>query len=314
MNKLQRILAYSPAEDESLKAVQQASWLARATGASVTVLRVLDGGPRLNPLRPRADGPVSAKLREMIENALREEIDSQLAPFKDEGFELRVEIRWGTPWLETTYSVLRDKHDIVIKAASGADTKRLPFMGSTALHLIRKCPCPVWIVGDVWSGAGGRILAAIDPSSEGTRPAHAQEILNWALALAGEEGELHTASAWRASGETLLRGRIGPDEMDEYVRTAQEEARSGLAKLLENSDGALLPERAHLLKGHPREVLPSFAEQKKFDLVVLGSIGRVGVAGLLIGETAETFIRSVRSSVFAVKPPGFVCPVELPGS
>jgi nucleotide-binding universal stress UspA family protein len=248
----------------------------------------------------------------LIENALREEIESQVGPFVTEGLDIRVEIRWGNPWLEITYEVLRGGYDLVIKAASGADAKRRPFIGSTALHLIRKCPCPVWIVGSVWDGSGGRILAAVDPSDEGTRPDHGQEILNWGLSLAGEGGELHAASAWRASGETLLRGRVRPGELDDYVRSSEEYAQAGLDKLLASIGNPLHSERVHLLKGHPREVLTNFAEQWEFDLVVLGSVGRVGVAGLLIGETAETFIRSVRASVFTVKPPGFVSPVQLP--
>jgi len=312
MNSPNRILAYLPVEDESLKSVKQAAWLARAHGASITVLRVLDGGVRFNLWKPRKNDPEHAELRGLIEDALREEIESQVTSFRTEGLDIRVEVRWGTPWLEVTHSVLRNGYDLVIKAASGADTKRRPFIGSTALHLIRKCPCPVWIVGDVWEGADGRMLAAVDPTDEGARPAHAQEILNWGLLLAGEGGELHAASAWRASGETLLRGRVRPDELDYYVRSLEKDAQSGLDNILASVGNPLKPERVHLLKGHPREVLSDFVEQKEFNLVVLGSIGRVGVAGLLIGETAETFIRSVRASVFAVKPPGFVSPVQLP--
>ena len=113
----------------------------------------------------------------MIEDALREDIESRLAPLRSEGLDLSVQLARGSPWLEVTYAVLREGYDLVIKAASGSDAKRMPFIGSTAVHLIRKCPCPVWIVGDVWEGSGGRILAAIDPVDEGTRRAHAQEIL-----------------------------------------------------------------------------------------------------------------------------------------
>ena len=312
MNSSKRILAYSPVEDEGLKAVKQAAWIARTNGASITVLRVLDSGVGLGLWKPRDDDPGSADLRLLIENALREEIESQVASFRSDGLDIRVDVRWGTPWLEVTYSVLRDGYDLVIKAASGADKRRRPFLGSTALHLIRKCPCPVWIVGNVWDGTRGRILAAVDPADEGTRPAHAQEILKWGLSLAGENGEIHAASAWRASGETLLRGRVRSDELDAFVQSSEEYARSGLANLLASVGNPLDPERVHLLKGHAREVLTNFIERQEIDLAVLGSVGRVGVAGLFIGETAETLVRSVRTSVFVVKPPGFVSPVELP--
>jgi len=312
MNSPTKILAYVPDEDKSLKAVKQAAWLARANGASITILRVLEGGVRWNLWKQRSDGPRSTELREVMESVSRVEIESSVEAFRTEDLDISVEIRWGTPWLEVTRAVMRDGYDLVIKAASGADAKRRPFMGSTALHLIRKCPCPVWIVGHIWIGSGGRILAAVDPSDEGTRPAHSQEILKWSMLLAGEDGELHAASAWRASGETLLSKSVPPDELDYYVKSSEYEARAGQALLMSSLGNPLDSERIHLLNGNPREVLPDFVQQEDFDLVVMGSIGRVGVAGMLIGETAETLIRSARVSVFTVKPPGFVSPVQLP--
>ena len=72
------------------------------------------------------------------------------------------------------------------------------------------------------------------------------------------------------------------------------------------------PQHVHLVEGEPRDVLPDLVDREKYDLIVMGSLGRVGIAGFLIGETAETLIRSVRCSVLVVKPPGFRCPVELP--
>ena len=44
---------------------------------------------------------------------------------------------------------------------------------------------------------------------------------------------------------------------------------------------------------------------------LLGTIGRGGLAGMLIGSTAERTIAKVTSSVVAVKPDDFVCPIKL---
>jgi nucleotide-binding universal stress UspA family protein len=41
----------------------------------------------------------------------------------------------------------------------------------------------------------------------------------------------------------------------------------------------------------------------------MGTVSRTGIRGLIIGNTAETILRSVRCSVLAVKPEGFVTPV-----
>jgi len=43
---------------------------------------------------------------------------------------------------------------------------------------------------------------------------------------------------------------------------------------------------------------------------VMGTVGRVGLPGLLIGNTAETILGRVGCAVLAIKPEGFQTPVE----
>ena len=43
----------------------------------------------------------------------------------------------------------------------------------------------------------------------------------------------------------------------------------------------------------------------------MGTVGRTGIPGLLIGNTAETILQQVDCSVLAIEPPGFVTPVTL---
>jgi nucleotide-binding universal stress UspA family protein len=62
------------------------------------------------------------------------------------------------------------------------------------------------------------------------------------------------------------------------------------------------PERVHLLAGSAREAPPIFIEDEAFDLVVRGTVGRDGLAGEILGETAEWILRAVRCSVLCVSP------------
>lgn len=54
-------------------------------------------------------------------------------------------------------------------------------------------------------------------------------------------------------------------------------------------------------------------EQYRLDIgvVVMGTVGRTGLRGLIVGNTAESVLRAVRCSVLAVKPEGFVTPVTV---
>jgi nucleotide-binding universal stress UspA family protein len=57
--------------------------------------------------------------------------------------------------------------------------------------------------------------------------------------------------------------------------------------------------------------IPALARKLGVDLVVMGTVGRGGIPGLLMGNTAEAILQQVDCSVLAIKPPGFVTSVAL---
>lgn len=70
--------------------------------------------------------------------------------------------------------------------------------------------------------------------------------------------------------------------------------------------------RTHMVHGDPSKALPALCELTRCNLVVLGTVARTGLFGLIMGNTAETILRSVSCSVLALKPDGFETPVRLP--
>ena len=67
----------------------------------------------------------------------------------------------------------------------------------------------------------------------------------------------------------------------------------------------------HLITGEAATVVGMKAEEIGVDLIVMGTVGRTGVPGLFIGDTAEDVLRTTRTSVLVVKPAGFASPVTL---
>ncbi len=302
------ILAYAPESDEGFVAVEQAAALARESGGKIRVMRVLEPGSRLLRWSRRArDGQ---NLRDLLAEAELEQLEARVAPLRSEGIPIDVQVRWGTPWMELVYAVLRDGHDLVVKAAEGATRNKGLFFGSTALHLIRKCPCPVWVAHTPGKTAPKRVLAAVDPAAGDQRPDVARRVLRLATTVAGDDGEVQIASVWRAAGEMMLQGRMSRTDLADYVEAAREEAQTGLAEATACLGEPVPPERTHLVKGEPSDVLPALVDRLAPDLLVMGSLGRTGVRGLLIGDTAETLVRSVRCAVLVVKPPGFTSLLE----
>jgi len=58
-------------------------------------------------------------------------------------------------------------------------------------------------------------------------------------------------------------------------------------------------------KGDPGEMIIDYADKNEIDLIVMGTIGRSGLSGLLIGSTAEKVIDQVNCSVLTIKPANF---------
>ena len=58
-------------------------------------------------------------------------------------------------------------------------------------------------------------------------------------------------------------------------------------------------------------MIPEMVAKKGVDLIVMGTVCRTGLAGFFVGNTAEDILQQVDCSVLALKPEGFVSPVEL---
>lgn len=297
---MKRILVLSPAEDRGSRAIRLASELALRAGASITLLRVLEEGIRWNPQRRATDR--GHEIRELLVQAETQELESLAEPITEQGIAVDVQVAWGVTWEAVVALAEAGSFDLVVKPARGLGRDGRVFFGSTALHLFRKSPCPVWVVGDD-GHVPAKLLAAIDPSDDATRRAVAGQILEAGDAISDwTEAPLHIAAAWHGPGAAALKGRIDADELDEYLEDHRERCSQALDFVLEKSMPELPAEQVHLLEGVARDVLPQFAETNQFDLIVIGTLGREGVVGQLLGETAEMILREVRCSVLAIGP------------
>lgn len=104
---------------------------------------------------------------------------------------------------------------------------------------------------------------------------------------------------------------LAQEQVERYVEDSRAEARKALDHLLEKFPDQPGRRFIHLLKGDPADVIADLAKTGRVDLIVMGTVARTGIPGLLIGNTAETILQRVDCSVLAVKPDGFVSPVGL---
>jgi nucleotide-binding universal stress UspA family protein len=308
MRRFESVLFVAGDESALVGALWRAADVARRNGAALTLAAVVEPLPPWGAFLPR--GRDKAELQEAMVAARRADLE-RLARRLGDGLDVRVDVRVGTEFLEIVRLVLRDGHDLVVKGAAGAAGAPL---GSTDLHLLRKCPVPVWIDRPARSTGYRRVLAAVDPCpEEPARESLDRAILDLAAAVASAyEAELHVLHAWTLPGEAALSGpfmNVPPDEVAALGKTERRRRDHELRALLGRYPPAIPDYRLHLLKGPASRVIPSFVRRHRMDLIVMGTVGRTGLPGLLIGNTAENVINHVGCSLLAVKPEGFASPV-----
>jgi nucleotide-binding universal stress UspA family protein len=207
-------------------------------------------------------------------------------------------------------AVVTGKADLLMRSHGVHNAgKPMPF-GQIDMNLLRHCPCPVWIVEPRVGKSIRRVLAAVNANrSEQNQRFLNRRIVEFALNLSKAEGApLTILEAWSVFGEEFLRPRLEPGEVVNFLTESRDHAASDLSDFLAPFGDRLQGVSVELLQGEPSEVIPTYVVDHDVDLVVMGTVARTGIAGLLMGNTAERVLRRLQGAVVAIKPPGFIDP------
>lgn len=314
------ILYVSEGAVDQKTSIMRAVSLAENNQGNLTVMDVV---PDITAGIDLPDGAmVSNKVQSAIVNERHKMLEDLIEPYKNR-LHIRLKVLVGTVFLEVIRTVLRNGHDLLIKPAENPGFIERLF-GSNDIQLLRNCPCPVWLTRAEEKSKYEHILAAVDFNPNMPDPTE-QDLNLQILALSGslafsDFASLHSIHVWDAPAEAMLRtwaddsGKASSTYV-EGVRASHERAYNRLRKQLterigkDNSD-YLSPE-FHMRRGNAATVIPEVAKQLHADLVVMGTVARTGIAGLVIGNTAEAVLEQIQCSVLAIKPPGFVSLVRL---
>lgn len=302
MRRFKNILFVTGEEAFTPLAFTKAVGFAVSNDAAITVMDVVDSIPQRRRLFETASAvhdlqdilvtDSHRRIEEMIEGIA---VADRPSP--------EVVVTSGEHHIEIIRRIISADHDLVIvaDAEEGYD--------ATTHHLLRKAPCPVWLMTPSIAHQQ-RLLAAVDPNP--VRPA--QELLNddvltLAIGLADlESGPLHIVHAWNVPGGASLGLSIS--ERSALRDDTRAEHSASLTALLDRHD---LPDDAviHFLEGDPDKVIRQVMFRNNITTIVMGTVARSGISGLIIGNTAERILRRANCSVLAIKPEGFETPVRI---
>ncbi|WP_351075812.1 universal stress protein [Shewanella sp. CAL98-MNA-CIBAN-0140] len=312
MVTLHKLLVVSPASSIQPSVIAQSIKIAKNHQSHVTFFSVAEEIPKdqlaLITLLPP---------QEIMDNLLKEQhaiLKNNVEQFHHNYLTVDAQNAIGVPFIEVTKKVQQENYDLVILAAKTSEHPRKRFFGSTTIHLMRKCPCPVLTIGTKEDKPFKRIVAAIDvyaPSEEGLALNH--KILTWAADLAvSENAELHVIHAWQLPSKDYLKGWGHNSKVDrlEMIMKEQQDRQKRFDNIIESNFAANNLPIAKLIEGIAQEEIPKYIEDHDIDLVIMGTVCRTGIAGLFIGNTAESILSEVSCSVLTLKPQGFMTPVK----
>lgn len=315
MRRFKNILVLSAPDSHSDALIARSRWLAEANGAMLTVMDVIDTrGVEFARLLSAIPAGCAADVEEQVVAYREDKLERLASTLRDEGLTVRTTLARGKGFVEVIRQVLRNENDLVLKAADRSAARNV--LAGPELHLLRKCPCPVWILNSAAEPCARRILAAVDPDPDDReRDALNHQVMLLATSLASRDNaRLDVLHAWYLYEESALRSsflKTPRVEIDALLANAERHSKWRLSALTTAYDE--FSERMHIVhvKGIPEDVIVEHAENERIDTLVMGTLGRSGLAGFFIGNTADTVLNRVGCSVVAVKPEGFVSPVTL---
>jgi len=232
----------------------------------------------------------------------RDALEAVGAECRAAGVEAAIELSEEPAWQGIIRCVVRDSMDCVISGKRNQAESGGPKIGSVAMKLLRKCPCPVWVAKPGVAAAPRRLLAATDLSPVGVR------VVSWATFVAQLfDADLHVVHSFQLPFDVQWQG-------DEAVAEFERHERAGRRRRLEEQVAETkFPGDVHYYVGltSPSRAVLACNERIDPDLVVMGTVSRGGIAGLLVGNTAERLLSRLDCSLLTVKPDDFICPVEL---
>lgn len=238
-------------------------------------------------------------------------IGQQARYYLESGVPIEIKVIWhNRPFEAIIQEAIADGHDLVLKMAHQHDKLEAMLFTPTDWHLLRKCPCPVWMVKDQPWPENGKALVALKLVTDEPYHQHLNEkLVQEALELADRVNhtEVHLVCSYPATPINISIELSGfdPGVYDDAVRGQHLLEMKALRQKF-----GIGEQFTHVEKGLPEEILPEIAGQLDAGILVLGCSGRTGISAAFLGNTAEQVINHLRCDLLVIKSDDYQTPVK----
>lgn len=285
-----KILVVADREADDDTAIRRAARLAEKLGDSLHVASF--GYELLSDMEDLVSASVAKKIRKTVLDERKEAAQAHLSKYE---VKARVTAVWEQDVAGWVTAHTRDNdYRFVIKTSAHTSTL---FYTASERRLMRECPVPVMILARKKWKKRNRILATVDLASKSkVQQALNEEVINVSLALAETMGgSVHVCNVVPFSKVLMDLDVIDSRNLQ---KKARDKARRAMEKLLA---GRIDGKHSHLAVGEPHRKIPSLANKLKADMVVMGSRGRKGAKGRLLGNTAEKTLDKLYTDILTLR-------------
>ncbi len=310
MRHFHNILYVNFGAKDEWEGLKQAVDLARNNRAPLKILVV---SPEFPPAMSSYKNAFEAFLMEKTDEVVKSTLEAASVEASEMDVTVALEST-SNPAISIIQHVLRNGHDLLVKEPELREG--MDGFNAVDMKLLRKCPCPVWFCRPKGiSSERMKVAVAIDPEcSESSARILSLRMLELSSSLAHScGGVLDIISCWKLEFEKALRHsprlKIPSNQLDESLRQKETNHMGALVSMISESK---IDDNYHIhhLKGNPNQMIPAFVNENKIDILVMGTLARTGIPGLVMGNTAENIVQTLHCSLLALKPNGFVSPVK----
>ena len=197
---------------------------------------------------------------------------------RQEGIECTGELEWAGDWRRQALSAAaRSSASMIFKNYSPHTDMERQMQTTYDWTLLRLAPCPVLVVKNRRDWKHRRVLAAIYPDA--TDDAHDKlnhQLISFAQRFSDAYGsEAHLVSAFNDLN--------------------QEPDAGALAEVC-----GIAEEFVHIRQGAPADVIQAVADEITADLILIGTVGRQGIHGTVVGNTSEKLLDHTASDLLVL--------------
>lgn len=206
-------------------------------------------------------------------------LESLVAPLRESGIKVDVEIEWTSDWRDAIApAAQRAGADLIIKAATAHSGAERRLLKTSDWSLLRNAPCPVYQIKKDAISQNIKVLMAIDVSRTDALHSKLNELV-------------------MDYGKSLL---VGAEGASLFVVNAYPNSEKFIYKEDLAEKTGVDPANAYTVEGLPEKVIPEVAEQVQADIVIVGTAAREGLKAAVIGNTAEKLLDAISTNILTV--------------